>query len=85
MTFIRRLVILPLDSQTLEIASEPLPTSLATLDSIHLATARIYRDQQPSDERPVVFATHDRALANAAATLNFEVVGFTPSAGTPSR
>ncbi len=35
----------------------------------------IYRAGQPVDERPIVFATHDVALAKAAAAMNFEVIG----------
>lgn len=75
-TFLTRLETLPLNSRVLEIASRPLPTSLATLDAIHLATALVYRESQPADERPVVFATHDRALAKAASALKFDVLGL---------
>jgi predicted nucleic acid-binding protein len=57
-------------------ASESLPTSLATLDAIHLATARTYRDSQPSNERPISFATHDHALSKAASAFHFEVLGL---------
>ena len=74
-TFVPRLDILPLDQKVLDMASEPLPTSLATLDSIHLATARMYRASQPNDEPPIVFATHDHALAKAARAVNFRVLG----------
>lgn len=73
--FLPRLDIRPLDERVLEIASQPLPTNLATLDAIHLATAMIYRAAQPPDERPLLFATHDRALATAARALNFDVIG----------
>lgn len=70
-----RLDIRSLDQTVLELASQPLPTNLATLDALHLATAIIYRRSQPDDERPIVFATHDRALAKAATEMNFEVIG----------
>lgn len=73
--FVPRLEILQLDQRVLDIACQPLPTSLATLDAIHLATAGIYREKQPDDERPLSFATHDRALAKAAKAMRFEVIG----------
>ena len=73
--FVPRLGILQLDQQVLDTACLPLPTNLATLDAIHLATANIYRDKQPDDEPPLSFATHDRALAKAARAMRFEVIG----------
>ncbi|HEX8408126.1 MAG TPA: type II toxin-antitoxin system VapC family toxin [Thermoanaerobaculia bacterium] len=74
-TFLPRLDIRPLTETVLEAASLPLPTSLATLDAIHLATAILYRVSQPPDERPIVFATHDVQLARAARAMHFEVIG----------
>ena len=74
-TFLPRLDIRPLDERVLERAAQPLPTSLATLDAIHLATAILYRASQPDDERPIFFATHDDQLARAARALNFDVLG----------
>ena len=53
-------------------ASEPLPTPLGTLDSIHLATALIWRDRM--GELPTM-ATHDSALGLAARTFGFDVRG----------
>ena len=53
-------------------ASEPLPTPLGTLDAIHLGTALVWRDRE---EQSLVVATHDTALALAARTFGFEVVG----------
>lgn len=76
-TFIPHLEIQPLDERVLELAAQPLPTSLATLDAIHLATAMLYRAGQPPDERPIVFATHDVALARAAKAMHFDVIGVT--------
>jgi predicted nucleic acid-binding protein len=69
------LEMVPLTDSILERAALPLPTTLATLDSIHLATATNYRDSQPDDERPILFATHDHQLATAARSLNFDVIG----------
>lgn len=59
-----------IEPQILARAAEPFPASVATLDAIHLATAVAYRD-----ERPILFATHDKQLAKAAAALRFEVIG----------
>jgi uncharacterized protein len=56
----------------LERAAHPLPTSLGTLDAIHLATAQLWRERS---EHPLVLATHDTALAVAARALGMAVVG----------
>jgi predicted nucleic acid-binding protein len=56
----------------LSLAGEPLPAALGTLDAIHLATARIWRDRV--GPLPVV-ATHDAALAVAARAFGFDVLG----------
>jgi len=53
-------------------ASEPLPLPLGTLDTVHLATALIWRER--TGTRPVV-ATHDAALGLAARAFGFEVRG----------
>lgn len=53
-------------------AGDPLPTSLGTLDALHLATALIWRERiSPL----AVVATHDTALGLAARTFGFEVLG----------
>jgi predicted nucleic acid-binding protein len=53
-------------------ASEPFPTPLGTLDAVHLATALVWRERT---RQPLVMATHDAALALAARSFGFEVVG----------
>ncbi|PWB76689.1 MAG: hypothetical protein C3F15_04755 [Holophagae bacterium] len=53
-------------------ASQPMPTSLGTLDAIHLATALMWAEQAGS---PLVMATHDRLLATAARASGLRVVG----------
>jgi len=73
--FLRRLDLRPLDRAVLNLAARSLPTTLAALDAIHLATAIRYRAAQPPDERPIAFATHDHQLARAARAMNFEVLG----------
>ena len=72
---LRRLEYVPLGDPVLAEAAQPLPLVLGTLDSIHLATATLYRAAQPADERPLRFATHDQQLARAARAMNFEVLG----------
>jgi hypothetical protein len=37
----------------------------------------LYRAGQPPDERPILFATHDVALAAAAKAMHFDVIGVT--------
>jgi predicted nucleic acid-binding protein len=54
-------------------ASEPMPTSLGTLDTLHLATALIWRDRMGA--LPMM-ATHDTALGQAAQAFGFEVRGI---------
>ena len=72
---LKRLVLLPPTEDIWRIASQPFPTIINSLDAIHLATAMTYRDQQPNDERPIFFATHDNQLATAAREMNFDVLG----------
>jgi predicted nucleic acid-binding protein len=68
--------LVPLDSSVLDRAGEPFPTSLGTLDALHLATALAIRDEIPS----VMLATHDESLGLAAASLGFEVHGTSRNA-----
>ncbi|HUP19251.1 MAG TPA: VapC toxin family PIN domain ribonuclease, partial [Gemmatimonadota bacterium] len=53
-------------------ASRPMPVSLGTLDSIHLATALLWTERT-GDELAV--ATHDRALARGARAFGLRVHG----------
>ena len=55
----------------LERASQPFPLPLKTLDAIHLASALLWRDSGVD----FAFATHDRALAIAARSMGFRVIG----------
>jgi hypothetical protein len=70
-----RIHLRPIDDRVLTLASRPLPVVLGTLDAVHLATAMLFRDAQPRDERPIVFATHDLELARAARAMHFDVIG----------
>lgn len=75
-TFAKRLDLRELDEHVLDLTSQPLPTPLATLDSIHLSTAMIYRATHRDDGK-IYFATHDVALAVAAKAMHFHVIGVT--------
>jgi predicted nucleic acid-binding protein len=66
------LELISLEPSILERAADPFPTSLGTLDALHLATALAIRDQVPE----VVLATHDVALGQAAAAMGLEVHGL---------
>ena len=57
----------------LERAAQPLPTSLSTLDAIHLATAQLWRERAA---RSLVLATHDTTLAIAARAIGMSVIGI---------
>ena len=53
-------------------ASEPMPMPLGTLDTLHLATALIWRDRMGP---LTTMATHDTALGTAARAFGFDVRG----------
>jgi predicted nucleic acid-binding protein len=63
--------IVPLDGSILDRAADRLPTSLGTLDAIHLASALAIRDEVPD----LIFATHDAELGLAASAMGFDVQG----------
>lgn len=66
-----RFELVPLNSNILSVAEEPLPVPLATLDALHLATALIVR----STGQQFTFATHDKMLARAAREMALQVIG----------
>jgi predicted nucleic acid-binding protein len=61
-----------LDRAVLRRAAEPFPTSLRTLDALHLSTALLAR----REHRGLILATHDLELANAARSVGFRVIGI---------
>ena len=61
----------PLQAPVLARAAEPFPTSLRTLDALHLATAELVRGRYAA----LSFLTHDRELGTAARALGFAVLG----------
>ena len=73
------LSIVEISRPVLERAAQPLPTSLGTLDAIHLATAQLWRQRSAP---ALVMATHDVALAVAARAAGMAVVG-TRASHTP--
>jgi hypothetical protein len=64
--------LIPLAAPVLERAADPYPTSIGSLDALHLASALLIRDQHDG----LVFATHDRALGIAARAMGFAVEGI---------
>src|SRR5262249_3954 len=59
------------DGTLLDRVSDPFPTLLGTLDAVHLTTALMARGQHGD----LFFATHDGALATAARSVGFRVIG----------
>ncbi len=59
-----------LDRRILRRAAEPMPTSLRTLDAIHLASALALRQRDSA----LRFATHDEQMAVAARALGFRLL-----------
>ncbi|MHB8512333.1 MAG: type II toxin-antitoxin system VapC family toxin [Actinomycetota bacterium] len=59
------------DESVLLRAADPFPTSLGTLDAIHLSSALLARSQFDD----LLLATHDRELAIAARAVGFTVQG----------
>jgi predicted nucleic acid-binding protein len=55
----------------LERAAEPFPTTIGSLDAIHLATALLVRERFDD----LAIATHDQELAVAARAVGFRVHG----------
>lgn len=70
--FMRSVEIVETTRAVLERASQPLPTTLGTLDAIHLATAMLWSERTQTE---LVMATHDRALGRAARASGFTVIG----------
>ncbi len=69
---LRSVEIIALSDRVLDRAAGPMPTTLGSLDAIHLATAlELAAKRAPG----LVLATHDRQLARAARASGLEVVG----------
>ncbi len=68
------LFILSLDDALLQRAGESFPTTLGTLNAIHLSTALAIQETEAID----FLLTHDEQLATAAISLGFKVLGSSP-------
>ena len=66
------LAVVEIDRTILDRAAQPLPTTLGTLDAIHLATAQLWRE---TTRAALTMATHDTTLATAARALGMPTVG----------
>ena len=75
--FMRSVEIVETTRAVLERASLPLPTTLGTLDAIHVATAMLWRELTATE---LVMATHDRGMARASRACGLRVVGSEPEA-----
>lgn len=71
--FLRAVEIVEVSYPVLARAPQPLPTELGALDSIHLASALLWREMNQAD---LVMATHDEALGLAARACGLRVVGL---------
>jgi predicted nucleic acid-binding protein len=60
------------DRAVLSRASQPMPSSLGTLDAVHLATALLWQERKGAS---IVMATHDTALATASRASGLKVIG----------
>lgn len=65
------LAVIPLSDAILRRAAESFPTTLGTLDALHLSSALLIRETERIDS----FLTHDEQLAVAARSLGFAVTG----------
>lgn len=63
--------LIELDSSVLERASEPFPTTIGSLDAIHLASALLAK----AEFDDLALATHDGELATAGRAMGFQVHG----------
>ena len=63
---------IPLTRPVLHRAALPMPTTVKTLDAIHLASALLLRERRTTS---LTFATHDPQQLRAARALGFECLG----------
>ena len=73
LALIDSLELIEIDSLVLDLAAQPMPTELGTLDAIHLASSLLWQDATGED---LTMATHDRALGVAAQAHGLKVVGL---------
>jgi len=69
-SILQRFEVAAVDRRILRRAGQPMPTTLGTLDAIHMATALALRARHAE----LCMATHDREMAVAARALGFRVL-----------
>jgi predicted nucleic acid-binding protein len=69
---LRSTEVVDLGRSILRRAAQPMPTTLGTLDAIHLSTALIWQEHAGEE---LHMATHDHALATAARAQGLSVLG----------
>jgi len=69
---LRKMEVIPLGPAVLERAAQPFPTTLGTLDAIHLSSALLW---QESEGRALALLTHDRELGLGAKACGLSVHG----------
>lgn len=71
-TIMSRMSLLPLTDRVFQKAEQNFLVPVGSLDSLHLATALLWREQHGDD---FVFATHDQELGLAARAYGLKVIG----------
>jgi predicted nucleic acid-binding protein len=71
-TILGSLEIVEVTRAILSRAAQPSPTSLGTLDAIHLSSALVWRERRGKN---LVMATHDEALAVSARACGLRALG----------
>lgn len=69
---LKTIELIEISKEILDLSISPFPTTVSTLDAIHLATAILWKKLNKHD---LTILTHDKQLALAAHTIGFEVQG----------
>lgn len=72
---LERLELVKITPEILDRSSQSFPTSLGTLDAIHLSTCLRLLDHSQA-QKDLVLCTHDRELGNAARAMGVGVLGL---------
>ena len=62
--------LIEINRSILQRACDPFPTTLGSLDAIHLSSALLWKDFYKKD---LIFLTHDQELHNASRSMGFSV------------
>lgn len=72
---LERLELVLITPEILRRAAQSFPTTLGTLDAIHLATCLLFQERSMNDsEKEIVFCTHDLMLERAARAMGLKVL-----------